>query len=212
MKEGRESEEASGVGRSAKLDARLASLLALAPSGCAHGLNKDFGSALNMVQTRGPNSAESCTPEDNSFPDPKVACGFAEQGAQRRSAPVPCQTLQQAAVVGLSFGVAVSDGRFFARSVGGFARADRDASDDWIAQSTELVRVLHQETTPPEQLSPVQAEALHLIADGYRPADAAAQLEISESAQKARLRTARERLLCRTTAEAIQRAAANKLF
>ena len=44
------------------------------------------------------------------------------------------------------------------------------------------------------------------MASGSRYAEAAALLGISESALKARLKSARERLYARTTAEAIQRA------
>ncbi|MEL7177474.1 MAG: LuxR C-terminal-related transcriptional regulator, partial [Pseudomonadota bacterium] len=61
-------------------------------------------------------------------------------------------------------------------------------------------------TQPPENLTPAQIEALKLIAEGHRHAAAAAELNISESALKARLTSARQRLLARTTAEAIQRA------
>jgi LuxR family transcriptional regulator len=53
---------------------------------------------------------------------------------------------------------------------------------------------------------------LRLIANGYRYSQAAQQIGISESALKARLRSARERLLCRTTAEAVQRALEAKLL
>jgi len=61
-------------------------------------------------------------------------------------------------------------------------------------------------TEPPESLTPAQIQALRLIAAGDRHAAAAAKLGISESALKARLNAARQRLLARTTAEAIQRA------
>jgi LuxR family transcriptional regulator len=68
------------------------------------------------------------------------------------------------------------------------------------------------ETTPPDSLTGAQIDALRLIANGSRYAAAAAQLGISESALKARLKSARERLLARTTAEAIQRAIEYKLL
>ena len=56
------------------------------------------------------------------------------------------------------------------------------------------------------RLTKAQIAALKLLADGDRNAAAAAKLGISESALKLRLASARERLMARTTAEAIQRA------
>lgn len=203
------------MGRSAEVDLRLAKLSELAPSGFALGLHIRFASALIMVQTYDPRWIDLYTDRGFLMCDPTVFWALGQVGSIRWSAidlPDPQKILPQAAAFGLGFGVAVSHGPTTSRSIGGFARADREFHDDEISQISELVRVLHLETTPPEQLSAVQVEALRLIANGYRYADAAALLAISESALKARLRTARERLLCRTTAEAIQRAAANKLI
>ncbi len=203
------------MGRSAEVDERLARLTVLAPSGYALGLHIRFASALIMVQTYDPRWIEVYTQQGYMMVDPLVSWAFATEGTRRWSeldTPDPENILHLAATFGLNFGVAVSHGPAASRSIGGFARDDREFLDDEIAQISELVRALHQETTPPEHLSTAQVEALRLIANGYRYADAAAYLAISESALKARLRTARERLLCRTTAEAIQRAAANKLF
>jgi len=84
--------------------------------------------------------------------------------------------------------------------------------DAEITEIGEIVRRLHVETTPPESLTDAQAAALRLIANGSRHAQAAAELGISESALKARLKSARERLLARTTAEAVQRASEYKLL
>ena len=66
--------------------------------------------------------------------------------------------------------------------------------------------MLHEATDPPDSLTEAQKEALRLIADGHRHTAAAAKIGISESALKARLTSARDRLMARTTAEAIQRA------
>ena len=120
--------------------------------------------------------------------------------------PDPHNVMAQAAAFGLKYGIAVSEGPTSSRSIGGFAREDREFTDTEIATIVDLVRVLHRESTPQERLTGPQAAALRLIAKGFRHAEAAAQLGISESALKARLKTARDKLLCRTTAEAIQRA------
>ena len=64
----------------------------------------------------------------------------------------------------------------------------------------------HIEHPYPTEEEKAQIEALKCIAGGDRIAAAAAKLGISESALKARITSARIRLMARTTAEAIQRA------
>jgi LuxR family transcriptional regulator len=86
------------------------------------------------------------------------------------------------------------------------ARADREFEDSEIDEVEALAIKLHHMTEPPHRLTKAQAEALKMIADGYRHAAAAAVIGISESALKARLTSARQKLMARTTAEAIQRA------
>ena len=75
-----------------------------------------------------------------------------------------------------------------------------------IETISTMVRRLHDITEPPESLTKAQQEALRCIAEGDRHAAAAAKLGITESAFKARLISARERLMAKTTAEALQRA------
>ena len=75
-----------------------------------------------------------------------------------------------------------------------------------MARVQALVITLHDMTELSQDLTKAQIEALKCIADGERHAAAAARLGISESALKARLTSARLRLMARTTAEAIQRA------
>ena len=86
------------------------------------------------------------------------------------------------------------------------SREDREFSDDEIDAFAKLIQQLHDITEPPKSLTKAQVEALRCIAEGDRHAAAAARLNISESALKARLASARTSLLARTTTEAIQRA------
>jgi LuxR family transcriptional regulator len=203
------------MARTVGLELGLANLSALAPAGYALGLHIRFASAQIMVNTYDPRWVEIYTNRGYMLCDPLVSWGFGTEGTVRWSAlnhPDPHDVLGQAAAFGMKFGVAVSQGATSSRTIGGFGRGDREFTDDEIAQIAELVRVLHRETEPPERLSSAQVDALRLIAKGFRHSQAAHQLGISESALKARLRTARERLLCRTTAEAIQRALEAKLL
>ncbi|MEM6826124.1 MAG: autoinducer binding domain-containing protein [Pseudomonadota bacterium] len=187
----------------------IARLKRLAPSGFALGLHIRFASAHIMVQTYDIAWINHYTSRGYMLCDPLVSWGFAETGVVRWSAlsfPDPHDVMGQAATFGLRFGVAVSHGAIDSRSIGGFARADREFTDREIDQIAETVRLLHYESTPPDSLTSAQRHALRLVASGCRYAEAAALLGISESALKARLKTARERLYARTTAEAIQRA------
>lgn len=203
------------MARAIGLDLGLAKLAELAPVGFALGLHIRFASAQIMVNTYDPRWIEIYTSRGYMLCDPLVSWGFGTEGAVRWSAlnyPDPHKVMEQAKAFGLLYGIAVSYGPSSSRTIGGFARKDREFTDAEIDTISDLVRVLHRETEPPERLSTAQAEALRLVSKGYRHSQAAHQLGISESALKARLRSARERLLCRTTAEAIQRALEAKLL
>ncbi|GKY89195.1 autoinducer binding domain-containing protein [Sinisalibacter aestuarii] len=197
------------------LDRGLAQLSGLAPKGYALGLHIRFASAHLMIQTYDPRWSEIYTERGYMLADPMVFWGFGNDGAIRWSEidlPDPHGILDQAAGFGLQYGVAVACGPTSSRTIGGFARGDREFNESEIAEITSIVLRLHEASTPPEQLTPAQRMALRLIARGHRHAEAAALLGISESAFKARLRAAREGLFVRTTAEAIQRAQEYKLL
>ena len=191
------------------LDQGLAKLADLSPKGYALGLHIRFASAHLMIQTYDARWTEIYTEKGYMLADPMVFWGFGTEGAIRWSAldlPDPHDILGQAASFGLTYGLAVSFGPTSSRTIGGFARGDREYTDAEIAAIQDIVQDLHVKSTPPEQLTSAQRMALRLIAKGSRHTEAAALLGISESALKARLRSARERLFVRTTAEAIQRA------
>ncbi len=197
------------------LELGLARLRRLAPSGYALGLHIRFASAMIMVQTYDAAWIERYTSRGYMLCDPIVSWGFSCTGATRWSEmnfPDPHQIMAQSASFGLKFGVAVAHGEVSSRTIGGFARSDREFTDAEINQIHETVRLLHRDSTLPESLTTAQRHALRLVAAGSRYAEAAALLGISESALKARLKSARERLYARTTAEAIQRAQEHKLL
>lgn len=191
------------------LDHGLAQLSDLAPKGYALGLHIRFAAAHLMIQTYDPRWTEIYTENGYMLADPMVFWGFGNDGAIRWSEidlPDPHNIMGQAAQFGLKYGIAVTTGPTSSRTIGGFARDDREFTDAEIEKIRGLVEKLHEQSTPPDNLTPAQRMALRLIAKGSRHTEAAALLGISESALKARLRSARERLFVRTTAEAIQRA------
>ena len=138
-----------------------------------------------------------------------MAWGFSQTGSIRWSDPTlpdPFGLFIEAAEYGLKYGMTVSYGPISSRTIASAARDDREFTDDEIAKAADIVHNLHDVTQPPDELTVAQIEALKCIAGGDRHAAAAAKLGISESALKARLNSARQRLMARTTAEAIQRA------
>lgn len=190
-------------------DRELRMLESLAPMGYNIGLHIRFTSPLMTFQTYSPDWLSHYTENGYVLRDPMVAWGFSTTGAIRwsnKEIPDPFGILKEAARFGLRFGVTISWGPIASRTIASVARADREFEDTEIARVQGLVRRLHDMTEPPQELTRAQIEALKCIADGDRHAAAACKLGISESALKARLTSARQRLMARTTAEAIQRA------
>ncbi|MFD0980379.1 autoinducer binding domain-containing protein [Tropicimonas aquimaris] len=193
----------------AAVDRELAKLAAMSPAGYFVGLHIRFASPLLTIQTYDPAWIEHYTANAYVMRDPVTAWAFSTTGYARWSElgiPDPFGIMEEAAGFGLRFGVAVSAGPVSSRTIAGAARSDREFADSEMEQISRIIDRLHRLTEPPEKLTAAQAQALRLIATGDRHAAAAAKLGISESALKARLTAARQRLMARTTAEAIQRA------
>ena len=193
----------------AEISATLARLQKLAPKGYYIGLHIRFAAPIMQFQTYPETWAERYSSNAYALRDPTIAWGFSTTGACRWSSlpiPDPFSILQDAADHGLKYGLAVAYGPIKSRTIADFAHDKREFTDDEIEMILDTVRRLHEITEPPESLTKAQQEALRCIAEGDRHAAAAAKLGITESAFKARLISARERLMAKTTAEALQRA------
>ncbi len=191
------------------IELELHQLSLIATAGYFVGLHIRFASPLMMFQTYRQDWADHYTNNGYALRDPMIGWGFSTIGASRWSemnVPDHFGILQEAAEYGLRYGVTVSCGPVSSRTIAGAARGDREFDDAEMSRVETIVNRLHDMTEPPDSLTDAQVEALRLIAAGDRHAAAAAKLNISESALKARLTSARQRLLARTTAEAIQRA------
>lgn len=191
------------------LDPILHSLSLMAPAGYFIGLHIRYASPLMQFSNYNQDWLDHYTEKAYALRDPTIAWGFSTEGASRwadMTIPDPFGLFQEARNFGLTYGLTVSCGPVRSRTISSFARSDRDFLDEEVDKIAHLVRRLHDITEPPESLTTAQIEALRLIAAGDRHAAAAAKLNISESALKARLMSARTKLLARTTAEAIQRA------
>lgn len=197
------------------VDAELIYLGRLAPAGFFIGLHIRFTSPLFTFQTYDQRWIDHYTENGYVLRDPMTAWGFAKTGWIRWSDPAlpdPFSLFQEAATYGLNYGCTIACGPIKSRTIASFARFDREFRDDEIASIEARVLRLHALTEPPEALTEAQAEALRMIAGGDRFAAAAEKLGISESALKARITSARNRLMARTTAEAIQRAKDSRLI
>ena len=187
----------------------------MAPSGYFVGLHIRFTSPLMTFQTYDQAWLDHYTENGYVLRDPMTAWGFSTTGAIRWSderLPDPFGLFREAAQYGLRHGVTIACGPIKSRTIASFARGEREFGDDEIAHISEVVHRLHDMTQPPDELTKAQIEALRCIAGGDRHAAAAAKLGISERALKARVTSARTRLMARTTAEAIQRAKDYKLL
>lgn len=197
------------------LDNELNRLGDLSPLGFGIGLHIRFASPLISLYTWPEAWQDHYTSNVFGLRDPMVAWAFAKQGACRWSEcplPDPFGIIRQAAEFGLTYGATISHGRISSRSIVGLARTDREFTLDELVEAQGVVTLLHDKSEPPEKLTKAQREALTLVADGLRYAEAARKLGISESAFKLRLSSARTQLLAKTTAEAVQRAKDYKLL
>ncbi|WP_343081979.1 helix-turn-helix transcriptional regulator [Ostreiculturibacter nitratireducens] len=193
----------------AAIDQKLNELGRIAPLGYFVGLHIRFTSPLMTFQTYDQAWLDHYTNNGYVLRDPMTAWGFSTTGSIRwsdSSLPDPFGLFKEAAAYGLKYGATISYGPISSRTIASVARGDREFDDGEIARVEKIVHRLHDITEPPQELTKAQIEALKCIAGGDRHAAAAAKLGISESALKARLTSARQRLMARTTAEAIQRA------
>ena len=91
------------------------------------------------------------------------------------------------------------------RSLGIFARTDREPLETEMSEIDEILYELH--SNKPAQLTQAQLDALRLYSKGYLQKQIAHELSISVSAVKARLRSGADRLKASTLREAASIAA-----
>lgn len=192
-----------------KLDLELHHLRSYAPAGYFVGLHIRFTSPLMILQTY--DEAWVNHYSENAFVvrDPTTIWALGNTGVIRWGDPAlpdPYGVFDAARRFGMAYGITCSCGSARSRSIASFSRNDRDYTDAEMESVLMIVDRLHEMTRPADDLTPAQIEALRRIASGDRHAEAAGKLGISESALKARLGGARQRLNARTNAEAIQRA------
>ncbi|MCV2869331.1 autoinducer binding domain-containing protein [Defluviimonas sp. WL0002] len=191
------------------IELQLHELSLMSPLGYSVALHFRAALPLLLHQTYPADWVARYNEDSFGLRDPLFAWGYGTIGTARWSEiqmPDPFDILGQARDFGLIYGLVVSCGPVSSRTVASASRSDREFSDAEIESFARLIHTLHDMIEPPTKLTKAQADALRLIAEGHRYVAAAAKLNISESALKARLNSARQSLLARTTAEAVQRA------
>ena len=198
-----------------ELNRLLIDLRRAAPAGYAVGLHIRFAAPLITAHTYSEDWLEIYTMNAYALRDPLVSWGLSATGTTRWSEmtiPDPFGIMVQAKEYGLVYGAGIACGPMRSRTIVGVGREDREFTDTEIAAIEGIVLTMHELSEPPAELTKAQVDALRCIAGGDRHAAAAAKLGISESALKARLASARDRLLARTIPEAIQRAKEYRLL
>lgn len=193
----------------------LDELTELSPLGFTVGLHIRFATPLLYHSTFPPAWVRHYNDNSYYLRDPLVFWGIGTTGVTRWSEiglPDPFDVIKQAAQFGMKYGASASCGPISSRSIVGIGRGDREFTDEELVKLEEIALRLHEENTPPTELTQAQIEALQCISNGDRHTAAAAKLGISESALKARLKSARIRLEARTTSEAVRKAREYRLL
>src|SRR5690606_5418042 len=123
--------------------------------------------------------------------------------------PDPANVMTAAARHGLRFGaaVAVSDPDLKGqRSVGWFARSDREFADAELEELLAEGERLHRAKAPPTNLTNAELEALSLVKDGLLMKEIAGLLGVSEGAVQQRLKNAKLKLNATTSSHAVSMA------
>ena len=193
------------------IERELSRIGEMAPQGYFLKLHVHHAIALYAATTYPPEWKAHYSTHAYQLHDPLFAWCYAQEGVIRwrdlpRATPDAARVLDDAAAHGLRFGLCCSVGPILSRSVIAAARGKSEFTDDEMTEFAFLCRRIHKVTEPPRSLTPAQVEALRRIEAGERHEAAAESLGISVSAFKARLSSARDKLMCGTTADTIEKA------
>lgn len=151
------------MSRTVGIAAMLHDLDRRSPAGCAIALHIRFSTPTFMFQTYSKRWLEHYSAAGLVMHDPVARWGLQNVGFVRWSALGAIDdrgVMEQARDFGLMNGVAISTVSGGSRSIGGFARADRDYDDVEIAEMTRALKALHEATSAPGALTAADREAL----------------------------------------------------
>ena len=190
----------------------------IAPAGHYVALRLGFISPEEELNTFPAAWIDHYTAKGFALFDPLMRWIYSAQGVARWSEltlPDPMGVMESYARFGMPFGavVCVTDEERPRRTFGYFGRRDRELSAAELAQLEQALRAVHfQEAESGQALTRAQTEALRLLSRGMRLKEIAHVLGISESAVKARLKSAMARMDARTPVQAASIAAQRGLL
>ncbi len=188
-----------------------------APAGYYIGLRVGFYAPEAEINTFSSEWVERYTIEALALFDPLRHWALKNLGSIRWSEisrEMPNRVLSLYGSYGCSFGavIAIQNKTVGAkRSIAYFARSDRELFDTEIQQLHKILSVAHSEQKR-LSLTNAQREALMMFANGKRHKEIAFLLGISQSAVKARIKSAVARMGATTTAQAAAIAMKNGLL
>lgn len=188
----------------------------VAPAGFYVALRVGFYAPEDELNAFPEDWVEHYTTRGLAVQDPLMRWTFSNHGARRWSEidlPDPSHVLNGYRDYQLRYGVTVclpGRGPSPKKSFGMFARSDREMQDQEIEELTHLLSALH--VTEQQALTESQVEVLRMLSTGMRYKQMAYELGISESAVKARLKSAALRMNAKTAAQAASVAASRGML
>lgn len=190
----------------------------IAPAGFYVALRVGFSFPDDDLNALPENWVEFYTAQGLVVHDPALKWVYGHLGATRMAEidlPDPQMVRAKEAAFGLAHGAVVSvmnPGDRGRRSYGLFYRADRAFSAGDLTALQELLGRLHSGNTGEPALTAAEIEALQMQAAGLRLKQIAGNLNISESAVKARLNNAKKKLGAKTLTQATSIASSRRLL
>ncbi len=182
--------------------------LAVAPAGFYLAIRVGFAFPMVEHNFLPPSWVREYTISGLIVHDPAMSWAYKNCGAVRLSTLVGNDSqgvLELAKNHGLNFGAVAScvdEDDPSQRTFGFFSRSDRELEQseiDWISESIEAMHAAH---APPKNLTSAELETLSLVKNGLLMKEMAFRLNISESAIKQRLKSARIKLNAKTGSQA----------
>lgn len=190
--------------------------LQIATAGFYVALRLGFYSPEDELNTFPDAFVDFYTARGLALQDPLMRWTFTNQGALRWSEidqADPLGVMTRYRQFGLRFGATIclaGRGSVPKKSFGLFGRSDREFSDAEVHDLREMLTALH--VNEPQSLTESQVEVLRMLSTGMRYKQMAFALGISESAVKARLKGAAQRMNAKTAAQAASVAASRGML
>ncbi|MCE6953053.1 LuxR family transcriptional regulator [Cereibacter sphaeroides] len=190
--------------------------LQIAQAGFYVALRLGFYSPEDELNTFPEPFVELYTARGLALQDPLMRWTFTNQGSLRWSSidlADPLGVMARYRQYGMRFGATIclaGRGTVPKKSFGIFARSDREFTDSEIQDLREMLTALH--VNEPQSLTESQVEVLRMLSTGMRYKQMAYALGISESAVKARLKGAAQRMNAKTAAQAASVAASRGIL